>query len=191
MAYNWPGMRKIPWDEVKELIKNNEIVGCFKLYEDGTEGMIESGYDLDDLYRHHDAGGEFGEEIADEMTTEYCPWCNEEVEIRSIGPQICPNCKKVILPCSTCPDHNCTNCGYEEEESYKVARNKEDNDKYWKEIDELTKEYVRKIAEKSVIAKVDPDLNGYLHEIIGIVTLTTVRELKFIGGVYPTLDEYE
>lgn len=63
MGYNWKGMRKLSWDEVKEYIRKGYIVGCFRLYEDGTEGMIEREYDLDDLIQHHEAGGEFGEEL--------------------------------------------------------------------------------------------------------------------------------
>lgn len=189
MAYNWPGMRKILWDEVKELIKNNEIVGCFKLYDDKTETLIETDYDLDDLIAHHENGGEFGEEIEDCITTEWCPFCETEVDIKSIGPQVCPNCQKIILPCSMCVDRNCSDCGYEEDENYKIARDKKENAKYWDEIDNLAEEYVKKVAGFSVLAKMDEALDKYLTDVAKIVSATTVKELKSIGGVFPYVDE--
>ncbi len=35
-------------------------------------------------------------------TYEGCPHCDDEVEIPDNKPSECPNCKKVILPCSAC-----------------------------------------------------------------------------------------
>lgn len=60
MAYTWEGMEKLTWEEVKQLHYKGELVGCFKLYPDETEGMIESGYDWQDIVNHYDNGGEFG-----------------------------------------------------------------------------------------------------------------------------------
>lgn len=189
MGYNWPGMRKIPWEEVKELIKSNEIVGCFKLYDDKTEGMIEEGYDLDDIINHHENGGEFGEEIADVFTTEWCPYCEEEVEIKSVGPQVCPNCKNIILPCSACDGHSCSDCGYEEEESYKIARDKKTNAEYWDKIESTTEEYIRKVAGFSIISDIKEVAEKNLLDIAKAVSEATVKELESIGGVYPVVDE--
>ena len=63
MSYIWKGMKKLAWDEVKQLHKSGKLVGCFRLYNDDTEGMIESDYDfIDDILSHHEKGGEFGME---------------------------------------------------------------------------------------------------------------------------------
>lgn len=64
MAYKWLGMKKLTWGEVKKLHKEGKLVGCYKLYEDGTESEIASNYDfIDDILEHQENGGEFGEEI--------------------------------------------------------------------------------------------------------------------------------
>ena len=62
MAYTWDGMEKLTWEEVKQRHYKGELVGCFKLYPDETEGMIEAGYDWQDIVNHYDNGGEFGYE---------------------------------------------------------------------------------------------------------------------------------
>ena len=64
MAYTWAGMRKLTWQEVKELHKKGKLAGYYKLYEDGSEAVIDSNYDfIDDILDHQENGGEFGEEI--------------------------------------------------------------------------------------------------------------------------------
>lgn len=64
MAYTWAGMRKLTWQEVKELHKNGKLAGYYKLYEDGSEAVIDSNYDfIDDILDHQEKGGEFGEKI--------------------------------------------------------------------------------------------------------------------------------
>lgn len=64
MAYTWAGMRKLTWKEVEELHKKGKLAGYYKLYEDGTEAVIDSNYDfIDDVLEHQERGGEFGEEI--------------------------------------------------------------------------------------------------------------------------------
>lgn len=64
MAYKWLGMKKLSWGEVKKLHKEGKLVGCYKLYENGTESEITSNYDfVDDILEHQENGGEFGEEI--------------------------------------------------------------------------------------------------------------------------------
>lgn len=60
MGYTWTGMKKISWDEVKDLDKKGELVGCFYLYDDESEGMIEADYNFDDIKKHYECGGEFG-----------------------------------------------------------------------------------------------------------------------------------
>lgn len=64
MAYTWAGMRKLTWQEVKELHKKGKLAGYYKLYEDGSEAVIDSNYDfIDDILDRQEKGGEFGEEI--------------------------------------------------------------------------------------------------------------------------------
>ena len=62
MAYTWEGMRKISWEQVIKYHRNGELVGCFRLYDDDTEGMIEPDYSWEEICKHHACGGEFGEE---------------------------------------------------------------------------------------------------------------------------------
>lgn len=38
-----------------------------------------------------------------EKIHELCPYCNQEVELENkLEPQKCPNCKRIIMPCSIC-----------------------------------------------------------------------------------------
>lgn len=55
------------------------------------------------------------EQNNDEEVYEYCPYCNEEVELNNeFKVQICPNCGHAIVPCSICPlDSCCSNCPLE------------------------------------------------------------------------------
>lgn len=62
MAYKWNGMQIIPWEKVKELHKKGELAGHYQLYPDNSEKQIEKGYEWQDIQRHHENGGEFGEE---------------------------------------------------------------------------------------------------------------------------------
>ena len=63
MAYTWTGMRKLSWEEVKEIHADGGLAGYFFLYPDGSENQIESGYDWKDIEAHHLTGGEFGDEL--------------------------------------------------------------------------------------------------------------------------------
>lgn len=63
MEYKWLGMRVLEWNEVKELHEKGELTGCYKLYPDGTEGQIDSGYDWSEIECHYKNGGGFGEEL--------------------------------------------------------------------------------------------------------------------------------
>lgn len=64
MGYTWLGMRKLTWEEVLQRHKKDELAGCFRLYDDNSEAMIDRGYDFaGDILTHHEKGGEFGEEI--------------------------------------------------------------------------------------------------------------------------------
>lgn len=43
-----------------------------------------------------------------ELTTEYCPFCETEVELQTeLKVQKCPNCGKYIVPCSICSLDSC------------------------------------------------------------------------------------
>lgn len=68
MAYKWRGMKNITWAEVLERFINDELIGCFLLYDDGTEAMIEEGYNWNDIEKHYYNGGEFGVEGIGFMT---------------------------------------------------------------------------------------------------------------------------
>lgn len=62
MGYTWKGMQKIDWEEVESRHENGELAGCFCLYGDGTESVIEEGYLWDNIVKHYENGGEFGRE---------------------------------------------------------------------------------------------------------------------------------
>lgn len=64
MGYTWLGMQKLTWEEVLQRHEKGELAGCFRLYDDNSEAMIDRGYDFaGDILAHHKKGGEFGEEI--------------------------------------------------------------------------------------------------------------------------------
>lgn len=48
-----------------------------------------------------------------EKTSEYCPYCEQDVEIENeLKVQICPNCGRAIVPCNICTlcaNGNCSN----------------------------------------------------------------------------------
>ena len=46
MGYTWLGMRKLTWEEVLQRHEKGELAGCFRLYDDNSEAMIDRGYDL-------------------------------------------------------------------------------------------------------------------------------------------------
>ena len=51
---------------------------------------------------------------AENYTIEYCPYCDQEVAIRSKGITACPKCGKPLAPCSVCYDEerHCSTCPY-------------------------------------------------------------------------------
>jgi len=50
----------------------------------------------------------------DETVTEWCCYCEEEVELpNEFKAHECPNCKTTILPCVQCENHKCSNCPLE------------------------------------------------------------------------------
>lgn len=64
MAYTWLGMRKMDWEEVKEVHNDTGLAGYYKLYpEENSEAMIEHDYKWEDIEHHYSCGGEFGEEL--------------------------------------------------------------------------------------------------------------------------------
>ena len=64
MAYTWLGMRKMDWEEVKEIHNGTGLAGYYKLYPDqNSESVIEPGYEWEDIEHHYLCGGEFGEEL--------------------------------------------------------------------------------------------------------------------------------
>ena len=46
MGYTWLGMRKLTWEEVLQRHEKGELAGCFRLYDDNSEAMIDRGYDF-------------------------------------------------------------------------------------------------------------------------------------------------
>ena len=60
MGYTWLGMRKLTWEEVLQRHEKGELAGCFRLYDDNSEAMIDRGYDFaGDILAHHKKGGEY------------------------------------------------------------------------------------------------------------------------------------
>ena len=45
----------------------------------------------------------------EDYTIDYCPYCEQEVAIRSHGITACPSCGKPLAPCSVCRDEK-TGC---------------------------------------------------------------------------------
>ena len=43
MGYTWLGMRKLTWEEVLQRHEKDELAGCFRLYDDNSEAMIDRG----------------------------------------------------------------------------------------------------------------------------------------------------
>ena len=60
--YTYAGIRKLSMAEIVERHKEETLVGCLKLYTDGTESYIEE-YDWKDIIMHIDLGGEIGYEL--------------------------------------------------------------------------------------------------------------------------------
>lgn len=56
-------MIEVSFDKVKKLHEKGELTGVFYMYPDGTEGQIDSNYKWEDIVRHYEAGGKFGEEL--------------------------------------------------------------------------------------------------------------------------------
>ena len=46
MGYTWLGMQKLTWEEVLQRHEKGELAGCFRLYGDNSEAMIDRGYDF-------------------------------------------------------------------------------------------------------------------------------------------------
>lgn len=63
MSYKWSGMKKLTWEDVKKLHRNGELVGCYKLYPDGTESEISEDYNWKEIESLHNVGVEFGQEL--------------------------------------------------------------------------------------------------------------------------------
>ena len=56
------------------------------------------------------------------IITEYCPYCEDEVEIVRNGDEMvgkCPHCQHTLLLCSLCDCDNadCAHCPYEKEKN--------------------------------------------------------------------------
>lgn len=49
----------------------------------------------------------------EKTTTEWCSFCENEVEIPNYINSRCPVCNEIIFPCSCCDEDNCYNCKYE------------------------------------------------------------------------------
>jgi len=51
--------------------------------------------------------------MKEETTTEWCPYCCEEVELPiKLGKYKCPNCGEMIANCSMCEKMDCNICVY-------------------------------------------------------------------------------
>lgn len=74
MGYEWDGMKKLSWEEVKEAHEKHYLdrIGCFFLYDDGTEAQFYD-YEWSEIEKHHLNGGEFGIEAG------VCAECGKKV----------------------------------------------------------------------------------------------------------------
>lgn len=61
--YTWSGMRKLNADEIFWRLDHGRFDGLFLLYDDNTEAVLDGDYDINDVLRHLQLGGEIGEEI--------------------------------------------------------------------------------------------------------------------------------
>ena len=51
-----------------------------------------------------------------DTTTEWCPYCCNEVELPiKLGKYPCPECGRMIANCSMCETFNCTDCEFNED----------------------------------------------------------------------------
>lgn len=180
--YTWPGMKKITWAEVNELAMKGKLVGCYLLYGDNTEGMITIHTNLEEIMKHYNDGGEFGIERAVEKVMELCSFCNEEVEINSIGVQTCPNCRQMILPCCVCEECN-PKCIYSEEETYKLFKDEKENFRYWSNLAVITNRYIDEMCGQCI-----NDINREGKAIASAKLLNmSVEMIKSVGGIFPTM----
>lgn len=65
--YAWDGMKALTIKQAEALLDKNALDGCFKLYADGTESVIEAGYSKEEIIRFLDAGGTIGVEYITRM----------------------------------------------------------------------------------------------------------------------------
>ena len=63
MSYTWPGMRKMTIQEVIDRFEAGELEGCFYLYDDETEAMIDGNATLEEISNQLARGVEIGEEV--------------------------------------------------------------------------------------------------------------------------------
>lgn len=55
---------------------------------------------------------QYAEAWSNQTTTEWCPYCENEVVIPVCGESLCPVCGKPIVPCSMCDSDivDCSRC---------------------------------------------------------------------------------
>lgn len=67
--YNYEKMKIIDWENVCILHKIGKLEGYYKIYPDGTESQIETGYDWSNIQKHYELNGKFGIEILNDPVT--------------------------------------------------------------------------------------------------------------------------
>ena len=93
--------RELSWGAIDELRNTFNEVRDTLWYSGVLKDVYNSNeqYNLDDCY-----------DYLEDITYEMCPECETEVELEMVlKKQICPNCGKVIYPCSIC-DMDIVNC---------------------------------------------------------------------------------
>ena len=60
--YTWDGMQKLTNAEITECLEKGTLRGCYLLYGDNTESLIED-YSAESIQKHLDNGGEIGREV--------------------------------------------------------------------------------------------------------------------------------
>lgn len=178
--YTWPGMKKITWAEVNDLAMKGKLVGYYLLYADNSEGMITIHTSLEEIVKHYHNGGEFGIEKTVEKVAEWCSHCCQEVEINSIGVQVCPNCGEMILPCCMCED--CYGkCIYSDEKEYKLCKDEKENHEYWNNLEVITNRYVEDVCRKCMNDIYTDDERAASSKVLEMV----IEAVKSVGGVFP------
>lgn len=97
-------------NEDNEIFGINELDEAYDFVKDSEEWYVDIYVNTPDEFGGHaDFTGEaltsWSEE--DKATEEWCPYCNECIDLVGLKVQKCPACGRWLAPCSLCPLENC------------------------------------------------------------------------------------